>query len=166
MTGKPKIIGEKVRYIHVNLTPALDTMLSQWKEATGQGYADTARQALFEYLNPRLERMAPRPPAEHRTAAAPQIIMPNPRQRRSEIITAAAEILSPYIAATPSLQECKVAKVKLEAILQTRREAFEVLGLDSTMKNLLAVLSGDGGIDPRLLTQAIFITTWHDRSKK
>lgn len=169
MTGKPKIVGatakEKERYIHVYLTPALDTMLAQWKEATAQGYADTARQAIFEYLNPRLEKMAPRPAPERHSPGAVTIAAPNPRQCRSEIITAAAEILSPYIAATPNLQECKVSKVKLEALVEARREAFEVLGLDATMKNLFAVLSGDGGIDPRLLTQAIYINTWHDRSK-
>lgn len=168
MTGKPKIIGEKAaekqRYIHVYLTPALDEMLERWKEATKQGYADTARQAIFEYLNPRLERMAPRSTTEHR-APAPMIAGPNPRQCRSEIITAAAAVLSPYLAAVPDITQSKTAKIQLEAVLVDRREAFEALGMDATMKNLISILDTEAGMDPRLVAQAIFVTTKHDRKK-
>lgn len=149
--GPQKPAKDRGRYINVIITPALDEMLAAWKMSTKQSYTDTARQALYEYLNPRLEKMAPRPPTEAAKAAAPAAAAPpNPRQIRRELIAACLSVCGPYLTTAADLQQAAAAKKQLEALILERREDFEVMGMDATGKSLLSVLDTETAIDPRL----------------
>jgi hypothetical protein len=150
VTNNPKPVKDKRRFVQVNISPELDDMLQRWKESTGQSYADTLRQAAFEYLFPRQRMIAPRPPTELREVAAPLVTPPTPRQIRREIIAACARVLDPYLGTVPSLLESKEAGQRLEAILEGRRNDFEALGMDATGKSLLSILNTEASLDPRL----------------
>ncbi|MEI6795963.1 MAG: hypothetical protein WCK39_03790, partial [Methanomassiliicoccales archaeon] len=150
MTNNPKSVKDKRRFVQVNISPELDDMLHRWKESTGQSYADTLRQAAFEYLFPRQRMIAPRPPTELREVAAPSVTPPNPRQIRREIVAACARALDPYLGTVPGRLESNEARQRLEAILESRRSDFEALGMDATGKSLLSILDTEANIDPRL----------------
>ena len=150
MTNNPKSVKDKRRFVQVNISPELDDMLHRWKESTGQSYADTLRQAAFEYLFPRQSMIAPRPPTELREVAAPSVTPPNPRQIRREIVAACARALDHYLGTVPGRLESNEARQRLEAILESRRSDFEALGMDATGKSLLSILDTEANIDPRL----------------